>query len=954
MKERELLLIYIGLIALISFILTLIFFIHPDLSVIQIYYAPPLHKIFEGITSFIFFLIFLKAKNLYFKTGDKRMAIISAAFFTGTLLNIFHAITAKYSPFDLLSVKNLTEKPELFYLFIEKIIISSSFLICIFYSAKNYALKNKFIEKTFILYLFLLFASIIFHQAILPLFSIAQTKVYILIIDNFRIIDEILYFLAAFIFLAIKNPKNKKLFQILITGLFILGLGELVYANPIQTKFEGFVGHSSKIIGFYMILSGLRALEKTPEILSLKQKFTGYLSVLIILSYAIFTSLTLSVLGYSFPEYFNFLFYEFVLIFAVLQYIVASRIIRPLNNIIGIVDKYNPEENLATIPITSDDEVAILTEKINIISETNWTYLQNIKNKQEEEIFLRKIINNILTSETLENALYFICEEVGKLFEAERTKIRNYLKEENNFSEVITEYRINEKIPSSINQEKYPQEMGEYLANIFINKKEAYVNNETQSLDTFDYLKTYSQYSSTKSVIVAPVFYKDEIIAIIIIENITSLKSWDKEKIDLLLPICQQISLGINLFRLNEILKKALSNEKALREIFIKTREFEDHDNIFNYLINKILNLFNADSCLHIHWSDSKSYMYIKNEIYKNQKPAFTAKLDEISINNLDELIPSKPQDFVCINNVEKQISNKELKKYLLETKIQSFLSYPTERTKYYNQKELLGLTLVCFYTPKKWLPEEIEFYRLILDTVLIIYLEIKQREEKEEIKKTFVATLTHDLKSPILAEQRALEAIIPKTRNILSEIYQEALNDIYKTNENVLKLVNNLQSVYHYEAGRVILNKTETNIKILIENALVSLKYLAEEKKSFIIKEIPDDLPLINIDSDEISRVITNLVGNAIKHTKENTEIKINVSKNKNNILISVKDNGSGIAKDNIPSIFQRFPTEKRKVGSGLGLYLSKQIVEAHNGKIWFETQSEIGTTFYFSLPLQ
>ena len=110
--------------------------------------------------------------------------------------------------------------------------------------------------------------------------------------------------------------------------------------------------------------------------------------------------------------------------------------------------------------------------------------------------------------------------------------------------------------------------------------------------------------------------------------------------------------------------------------------------------------------------------------------------------------------------------------------------------------------------------------------------------------------------------------------------------------------------------------------------------------------------MSLVRADKAEIGRVIINLVSNAIKHTREGTEINISAEKINNELRVAVADNGEGIPEAERKNIFQRYPTAKRKIGTGLGLYLSKQIIDAHNGKIWFDSEVGKGTTFYFTLP--
>lgn len=413
-------------------------------------------------------------------------------------------------------------------------------------------------------------------------------------------------------------------------------------------------------------------------------------------------------------------------------------------------------------------------------------------------------------------------------------------------------------------------------------------------------------------------------------------------------------SLSISFNSMIKNLKMLMERETLLRKIIIETRKFEDHDGMYNYLLEQLADLFGVNRCLHLHY-DEKNNLFVKNEFLKDKTLKSLLGQTILSSEYTEEMSPENPLQVYFINDVNKEIFSPELKKYLKNNSIQSYLIYSTVRicpseTK---RSEILGFTLICFPTPKGYTSDEKEFFRLIVDAVSIIFLEFKQRQETEEIKRNFIATLTHDLRSPILAEQKALEMMISRKVSCFDDACKEYLDDIYKTNEGLLKLVNNLLSVYHYESGFSILSRTQTGINEIIEESVRALKYLAEDKESKINYEIQEDLPLVNIDSEEISRVLINLIGNAIKHTKKGTQININAFKTDDSIEISIRDNGEGISEENIPLIFQRYPTEKSKVGTGLGLYLSKQIVEAHEGKIWFETKEGEGTTFHFTLPV-
>ena len=176
------------------------------------------------------------------------------------------------------------------------------------------------------------------------------------------------------------------------------------------------------------------------------------------------------------------------------------------------------------------------------------------------------------------------------------------------------------------------------------------------------------------------------------------------------------------------------------------------------------------------------------------------------------------------------------------------------------------------------------------------------------------------------------------------------------KSNEDLLGLVNALLEVYKYDAKKLVLCRTDFVFKDLINQVYQELKPLADKKhQEFVVNYEPEDETTINADRHEIRRVICNLCGNAINYTEPEGKIEINVSENSGNILFSVLDNGNGIPEEDVPNLFERFSqgtSRKRSTGTGLGLYLSRQIIEAHNGKIWLESKLNKGSEFLFLLP--
>ncbi len=227
------------------------------------------------------------------------------------------------------------------------------------------------------------------------------------------------------------------------------------------------------------------------------------------------------------------------------------------------------------------------------------------------------------------------------------------------------------------------------------------------------------------------------------------------------------------------------------------------------------------------------------------------------------------------------------------------------------------------------------------------------QKREADELRKMFLATLAHDLKSPLISVQKALEFIKSKSSTITLNEFNEYLEDIYYTNEEILKLVVDILSISQYEGKELQVELKKCNLKELIENSVKIIKYMAKEKKASICICADEDVPPVQADETELTRVIVNLVVNAIKHNREGLQINIWVKKINKEIQVSINDNGVGIPENEREMMFEKYKTAKRKVGTGLGLYLSRQIIIAHNGKIWFESEIGKGTTFYFTLPI-
>ncbi len=232
---------------------------------------------------------------------------------------------------------------------------------------------------------------------------------------------------------------------------------------------------------------------------------------------------------------------------------------------------------------------------------------------------------------------------------------------------------------------------------------------------------------------------------------------------------------------------------------------------------------------------------------------------------------------------------------------------------------------------------------------------DVSVQKETEKLRDDFIATLTHDLRTPLLAAIQTLKFFLEGALGELTEKQKVLLTTMLGSNEDLLGLVNALLEVYRFDSGKLELCKTSFSFKNLVEQCYDEIKPLAQNKNiDFILNcEVPDDNE-IYADKAELKRVIINLCGNAVNYTNKGGRIEILTKIQSGDLIFSVTDNGNGIPKEDLPLLFKRFSqgtSRKRSTGTGLGLYLSRQIIEAHGGKIWAESKIDKGSEFSFLL---
>ena len=224
--------------------------------------------------------------------------------------------------------------------------------------------------------------------------------------------------------------------------------------------------------------------------------------------------------------------------------------------------------------------------------------------------------------------------------------------------------------------------------------------------------------------------------------------------------------------------------------------------------------------------------------------------------------------------------------------------------------------------------------------------------KETIDQRENFVSCLTHDLRTPLVAANRMLDLISQQAFGSVTCEQQEAIANIINSNQNMLGMLNTLLETHHYELGKKILSFIPVDLQQLIAELLTELEPLATAKGIELQHNLANEIPHIKGDRLELRRVITNLIGNAIKFT-DTGSVRVSLSQNDSEVLVQVEDSGIGISPQEQQTIFQRYHQgNHRRSGKGLGLYLCQQIITAHQGRIKVRSQLGEGTNFTFFLP--
>lgn len=289
----------------------------------------------------------------------------------------------------------------------------------------------------------------------------------------------------------------------------------------------------------------------------------------------------------------------------------------------------------------------------------------------------------------------------------------------------------------------------------------------------------------------------------------------------------------------------------------------------------------------------------------------------------------------------------------------------------YYKNLYNIGNIAQREYTAKEYTTEGPQ--KLVLEVVYIpvraqyqkigtmkILRNITREKEVEMLKSSFVSTASHQLRTPLSGIKWALDTLVKEKLGHLSQEQKDLLEKTYDANERLIRLVADLLDVSRIEEGRFGYNFIFGDLAKLVKKIFNELKIDAERRNiNFKFKEPATPLPEVSLDPNKLDIAIRNVIDNAIKYTKSGGSVTVELRKEKHSLFLIIKDNGIGIPKGDQKFIFIKFFRAKNAIrlqpeGSGLGLYIAKNIAEKHNVLPTFESIENKGSTFVFQFPLE
>ncbi|MGA7613767.1 MAG: PAS domain-containing sensor histidine kinase [Thermoanaerobaculia bacterium] len=247
---------------------------------------------------------------------------------------------------------------------------------------------------------------------------------------------------------------------------------------------------------------------------------------------------------------------------------------------------------------------------------------------------------------------------------------------------------------------------------------------------------------------------------------------------------------------------------------------------------------------------------------------------------------------------------------------------------------------------------------------VALTFEDVTREREMEQAKSDFTSMIVHDLRGPLSGIQGTLEFVLGQTPSRLDQMQDELLREASRESERMMSLINELLDFSKIESGNFVVEKEPVRLAGILKRSVMSMQSVATRDDIFLLSAHPSELPPFSGSIEKLTQVVINLVSNALKFTPKQGVISVGAQvvrdeEGPNAIVVTVTDSGIGIKPDQVAQLFQKYKQTKNKSlrgggGTGLGLYIVKQVVEAHGGEVAVTSIEGVGTSMVLLFPIR
>ncbi len=351
---------------------------------------------------------------------------------------------------------------------------------------------------------------------------------------------------------------------------------------------------------------------------------------------------------------------------------------------------------------------------------------------------------------------------------------------------------------------------------------------------------------------------------------------------------------------------------------------------------------------------------------------AMAERLEYFENSNLNKIIFEKTRAEAVINSLrdasigidknEQVLFANDQALNLLGLKAEDIVGKPVSEVRQRNdlfgflleEKNHMPFKVVIDNRENYFIKEVIDITRDASSGRVIVLKNITSFKELDAAKNNFIATISHELKTPLASSDFSLKLLQDDRVSQLTAEQQELIDNLQRDNKRMLKILSELLSLSQVEAGKMQLDIRQVSPYQIANDAIDSVSNAAKEKNIAIEKKFQEHLNAVLADGEKTGWVLNNLLSNAIKYSKPDGTITVTIGQVGGEIHFSVKDQGFGIATEYHSKVFDRYfkVPGSSSAGSGLGLTISREFIEAQHGKIWVDSTPGVGSDFIFSLP--